>query len=60
MNKEMLFTAIIPTILVFCLVFFNVRKMQKNLKNMKDGCGGGCSGCVHSESCHKPEKKEDE
>lgn len=58
MDKEMLFTTIIPVILIFCIVFYNVRKMQRNIKNMKNGCGGGCSGCAHSAQCQKPEKKD--
>ena len=66
MARETVFTAIIPAILIFFLVFFNIRKMQKQAKIMKmehEGkCGGGCAGCqiftcAHSKSCHS-EKKE--
>ncbi|MFV0363084.1 MAG: FeoB-associated Cys-rich membrane protein [Suipraeoptans sp.] len=56
MDKEQIFMAIIPAILIFCLVFFNVRKMQKNLKTMKQECGSGCGGCAHSDNCNKAEK----
>ena len=49
MARETVFTAIIPAILIFFLVFFNIRKMQKQAKIMKmehEGkCGGGCAGC---------------
>ena len=40
MTTETLFTAIIPAILIFCLVFFNIRKMQKQAKIMRifDSC----------------------
>ena len=48
MARETVFTAIIPAILIFFLVFFNIRKMQKQAKIMKmehEGkCGGGCAG----------------
>mgnify|MGYP000650567035 CR=1 FL=1 len=50
MARETVFTAIIPAILIFFLVFFNIRKMQKQAKIMKmehEGkCGGGCAGCA--------------
>ena len=48
MARETVFTAIIPAILIFFLVFFNIRKMGK--------CGGGCAGCAHSKSCHSEKK----
>ena len=35
MAREAVFTAIIPAILIFFLVFFNIRKMQKQAKIMK-------------------------
>ena len=35
MARETVFTAIIPAILIFFLVFFNIRKMQKQAKIMK-------------------------
>ena len=64
MTTETLFTAIIPAILIFCLVFFNIRKMQKQAKIMhmeKEGkCGSGCAGCAHSAGCNSPQKKEEE
>ena len=54
MARETVFTAIIPAILIFFLVFFNIRKMQKQAKIMKmehEGkCGGGCAGCAHSKA----------
>lgn len=63
MNMETIFTAIIPAILIFFLVFFNIRKMQKQAKIMKmehEGkCGSGCSGCAHSKGCHSEKKKMD-
>ena len=56
MARETVFTAIIPAI----LIFFNIRKMQKQAKIMKmehEGkCGGGCAGCAHSKSCHSEKK----
>ena len=35
MTMEQIFTGIIPAILIFFLVFFNIRKMQKQAKIMK-------------------------
>lgn len=62
MTKETFFTAIIPAILVFCLVFYNIRKMQKRAKAMRmeqeGGCSGGCAGCAHSAGCHLPQKED--
>ena len=55
MARETVFTAIIPAILIFFLVFFNIRKMQKQAKIMKMEHEGKC--CAHSKSCHS-EKKE--
>ncbi|MDD4844751.1 MAG: FeoB-associated Cys-rich membrane protein [Anaerotignum sp.] len=60
MSTETVFTTVIPIIMLVCLVGYNLRKMQKNLKNMKNECSGSCKGCAHSVSCSKPEKKEDE
>ena len=60
MARETVFTAIIPAILIFFLVFFNIRIMQKLamiLKVEHEGiCGGGCAGCAHSKSCHSEKK----
>ncbi|MDO4531500.1 MAG: FeoB-associated Cys-rich membrane protein [Bacillota bacterium] len=60
MTMETIFTAIIPAILIFFLVFFNIRKMQKQAKIMKmeqEGkCGTGCAGCAHSKGCHSDKK----
>ena len=60
MTTETLFTAIIPAILIFCLVFFNIRKMQKRAKIMRmerEGkCGSGCASCAHSRGCHSDKK----
>lgn len=64
MNVETIFTAIIPAILIFFLVFFNIRKMQKQAKIMKmehEGkCGTGCAGCAHSKGCNSEKKNLDE
>ena len=57
MARETVFTAIIPAILIFFLVFFNIRKMQKQAKIMKmEHEGKGCAGCAHSKSCHYEKK----
>ena len=53
---------IIPAIMIFCLVFFNIRKMQKQAQIMRQehSCGGGCAGCSHSASCTSQQKKTEE
>ena len=64
MDNMVLFTKIIPAIMIFCIVFFNLRKLQKTAKAMKQvhgdssGCSGCCSGCSHSAGCQLPEKEE--
>ena len=61
MTMETIFTSIIPAILIFCIVFFNIRKMQKRAQIMKmeqEGkCGSSCSSCAHSKGCHSEKKK---
>ncbi|AMJ41024.1 FeoB-associated Cys-rich membrane protein [Anaerotignum propionicum] len=59
MDKEAIFTTVIPIILILGMVYYNMRKMQKNLNKMKNDCGGGCSGCAHSSNCNKPEKEDE-
>lgn len=60
MTIETIFTSIIPAIMVFCIVFYNIRKMQKRAAIMrmeKQGkCGSGCAGCAGSKSCHSDKK----
>ncbi|MBC8585226.1 FeoB-associated Cys-rich membrane protein [Youxingia wuxianensis] len=43
-------TWIIGTIVIGAMIF----AAYKSFKNHKDGgCGCGCSGCPHSQTCHK-------
>lgn len=60
LTTEAIFSGIIPAILIFLLVFVNIRKMQKRAKMMRmeqEGkCGSGCAGCAHSKSCHSEKK----
>lgn len=58
MEKMDIVTKIIPAIMIFCLVYYNVRKMQKRAQAMRreHSCGGGCAGCAHSAGCTRPEK----
>ncbi len=60
LTTEAIFSGIIPAILIFLLVFINIRKMQKRAKMMRmeqEGkCGSGCAGCAHSKSCHSEKK----
>ena len=62
MARETVFTAIIPAILIFFLVFFNIRKMQKQAKIMKmehEGkCGGGCCRLRPQQKLSDTEKKD--
>ncbi len=60
LTTEAIFSGIIPAVLIFLLVFVNIRKMQKRAKMMRmeqEGkCGSGCAGCAHSKSCHSEKK----
>lgn len=58
MGNTDLYTRIIPAIMIFCLVYYNVRKMQKRAKAMRQehSCGGSCAGCAHSAGCTAAEK----
>lgn len=52
MTAEQMVTTVIPILLVICIVYYNLRKIKRNLNSMKDaennknsGCGGGCASC---------------
>lgn len=53
MARETVFTAIIPAILIFFLVFFNIRKMQKQAKIMKMEHEGNAAEAVQA----RPQQK---
>ncbi len=57
---EWIFTTVIPAILVILIVVWNLRKIRKNLDQMKDQstCSGSCKGCTHAESCSSIQKNE--
>ncbi len=66
MTQMDIVTKLIPIILVVCIVYFNMRRMQKNLKVMKKeqnanscarSCGGSCKGCSSSASCTSVQEK---
>ncbi|MBR4016026.1 MAG: FeoB-associated Cys-rich membrane protein [Anaerotignum sp.] len=61
MDNTVIVTKIIPAIMIFCLVFFNIRKMQKQAQAMRKNhsCENGCAGCANHASCHLPEKETD-
>lgn len=61
LNVQTFFTAIVPAIMIFFLVFFNIRKMQKQTKLMKEmhSCNGKCAGCHNGASCTSDKKTED-
>ncbi len=61
-DSMILYTKVIPAILIFLLVFFNIRKMQKRAAAMRreHSCGGSCSGCAHHTSCHSADKDADQ
>lgn len=52
---------IIPAIMIFCLVFFNIRKMQKQAAAMRreHSCGGSCAGCAHSAGCSAAKQEQE-
>ncbi|WP_317853653.1 hypothetical protein [Chakrabartyella piscis] len=59
MDQEMIFTVIIPVLLIGILVYYNLHKFQSKAKEMKknhensgqSSCSSGCSGCAYSGSC---------
>ena len=59
MDFEFVITKLVPVILVFAIVYHNIRKMQKSMDEMKNGsCGnGGCNQCASQSSCGKDSKK---
>ena len=62
LNMRTFMTGIVPAIMIFFLVFFNIRKMQKQAKIMKEmhSCDGKCAGCHSGATCASAQKKETE
>lgn len=59
MDKMDLITKVIPGLLVVCIVWYNMRKLQRNLNAMKQQhCDGSCHNCAHSAGCTSAQKKE--
>lgn len=63
MDKEVIFTVIIPVLLIGVLVYYNLRKMRNKAQEMEQnhtvtGCSG-CSGCAHKDLCTSSNKEED-
>lgn len=61
MTTETIMTSIIPAIMIFFLVFFNIRKMQKRAEMMRkekemQSCGGKCAGCASKCASRKTEE----
>lgn len=61
MTPETIVTTIIPLLLVGCLVYYNLRKIKRNLNQMKEdnqqknnSCGGSCAGCKGCGSATTP------
>ena len=50
---EYLFSTVIPIILLIGIVGYNMMKMKKRAKKMKEECGNGCEGCSYSAGCNK-------
>ena len=48
---------VIVILIVAVAVFFAVRRVVR-MTRRKGGCGCGCSGCPHADSCRKPEHTE--
>lgn len=58
MDKMDLITKVIPGLLVVGIVWFNMRKLQRNLNAMKQQhCSGSCHNCAHSAGCTSAQKK---
>lgn len=65
MNQMDIITKLIPVLLVVCIVYFNMRRIQKNLKEMKkeqngNTCSGSCAGCTSHCSSAQKETENDE
>ncbi len=59
MTQMDIVTKLIPILLVVCIIWYNMRKMKRNIDAMKqEHCNGSCQGCVHSGSCNTQQKKE--
>lgn len=57
MDKMDLITKVIPGLLVVGIVWFNMRKLQRNLNAMKhQHCSGSCHNCAHSAGCTSAQK----
>lgn len=52
MDKMDIVTKLIPILLVIFIVYYNMRKMKRNMDAMKqEHCTGSCHGCAHSATC---------
>lgn len=62
MEQMDIITKVVPFILVVLIVYWNMRRIKKNLDGMKreqqmNSCGGSCHGCAHSTGCTSAQKQ---
>lgn len=60
MDKMDIYTKLIPGLMLAALIGYNMFKLQRSLKAMKqEHCNGACQGCAHKNSCTSSQKQED-
>lgn len=62
MEQMDIITKVVPFILVMLIVYWNMRRIKKNLDGMKQEqqmqkCSGSCHGCAHSAGCTSAQKE---
>ena len=61
MDKMDIYTKLIPGLMLAALIGYNMFKLQRSLKAMKqEHCNGACQGCAQRESCTSSKKQKEE
>lgn len=65
MDQMDIITKVVPFILVVLIVYWNMRRIKKNLEGAKreqqmNSCNGSCQGCAHSAGCTSAKKQDQE
>lgn len=58
MDKEMIFSVVIPVLLIGVLVYYNLHKLKSKAHDMEEKCQGNCSGCAHKHVCSSSTEEE--
>lgn len=60
MDKMDIVTKVIPGIMLAALVGYNMWKMNRSLRAMKqEHCSGSCQNCAHKNSCTSQQKEQE-